>query len=266
MNDKAHTPVRLSVDEPMSINFVVLIIIGAILIGLSKGGFGGPALVAMLTPLFTLMLPTGQAVGLVLPLLLFGDVFAVWIYWRKWDMRYVKLMLPTSLVGILVGGILLLVLADSNQGTTLRRILGLFTLLIVLYKFGSGWLKSFHYEPREWHGRLVGFAAGFGSALANVGSPPFTAYMLLQNIEPMPFLGTTTLFFAIVNLLKLPLTLLSKNVLDLHQFLSIAWVLPVIPISIWFGKRFVHWVNPKTFENIMLVLLFAMSLLMLFGR
>src|SRR6185436_927951 len=114
--------------------------IGALMIGLSKGGFGGPVLVAMLTPLLTSALPAGQAVGLVLPLLIFGDIFALWIYWKKWDLRQIKLLLPAGLVGMIIGGVLLLILVNNNQNELLRRILGLFTLLMVIYKVASGQL------------------------------------------------------------------------------------------------------------------------------
>lgn len=244
---------------------MLIMVVAAFMIGLSKGGFGGPVLVSLLTPLISLALPAGQAVGLVLPLLIFGDIFAVWIYWRKWDMRLIKMMLPPAILGIILGGIVLLTLANSNQNALLRHILGLFTLIFILYKIASERLKAIQYSPRDWHAYLAGGASGFGSALANVGSPPFTAYMLLQKVEPISFLGTTSLFFAILNALKLPITLSSSNVLDVHQFLSIAWVMLFVPVGVWFGKKFTLWVNPKTFENIMLAVLFGISLLMLFG-
>ncbi|MBZ0280618.1 MAG: sulfite exporter TauE/SafE family protein, partial [Anaerolineae bacterium] len=198
-------------------------------------------------------------------LLLVGDLIALRIYWGQWDIRRVKLMLPLAIFGIILGGALLLFLADSKQDLLLRRILGGFTLLIVIYKVGSDALKSVEYQPRNWHGYLAGWASGFGSALANVGSPPFTAYMLLQDVNPTIFMGTTTLFFAIINFLKLPITLLSSNVLNLHLLVSIIWVVPVIPLGSWLGRRFVQSVNPVFFERMMLVLLFIMSLYMLFA-
>jgi len=166
---------------------------------------------------------------------------------------------------IVIGGALLLALAESKQDLLMRRILGGFTLLVVLYKIGSDALKSVNYEPRNWHGYVTGWAAGFGSALANVGSPPFTAYMLLQNVNPTVFIGTATLFFTIVNLLKLPVNLLSSNVLNLHLLASIIWVVPVIPLASWVGKRSVRRMNQKVFERMMLVILFGMSLYMLFA-
>src|SRR6185503_9426374 len=99
-------------------------------------------------------MPASQAVGLVLPLLLVGDIIALRIYWKQWDIRYVKLMLPLAIIGIIIGGALLLLLANSKQDLLLRRILGAFTLLIVVYKVGSDALKSVEYEPRNWHGYL----------------------------------------------------------------------------------------------------------------
>lgn len=246
-------------------DFIILIIVIALLIGLSKGGFGGPVPVSLITPLLSQYMPASQAVGLALPLLLIGDVIALRIYWGQWDIQRVKLMLPLAVIGILTGTAVLLALADSNQDLFLRRILGVFTLLIVLYKIGSDALKNMQYQPHNWHGQLAGWAAGFGSALANVGAPPFTAYMLLQKVNPTVFIGTATLFFAVVNALKLPFTLLSSNVLNLPMLASVIWVVPVIPLGSWIGKRFIGRVNQQVFERFMLVLLFFMSLYMLFA-
>lgn len=242
-------------------SFIIIVILASLLIGLSKGGFGGPVPVAMLTPLLSLIMPAAQAVGIVLPFLIFADVFALYAYWKQWDVHQVRLMLPMGVVGVVMGSILLASLAQ--QDTLFRRILGVFTLIVVIYKVGSAWLTSVHYQPRSWHGYLAGWASGFGSALANVGAPPFTAYMLLQNTNPTVFIGTTTLFFAIVNALKLPGVLLA-GVVSLHQIASIVWALPLIPLGVWLGHRFVRWVNPRAFEQLMLVLLLIMALFLLF--
>ncbi len=244
-------------------SFTVLVIVASLFIGLSKGGLGGPVLVAMITPLLSLAMPASQAVGLVLPLLIFADIFAVYIYWKKWDVRQIKLLLPLGIVGTVLGGLALLALAEAGQDILLRRIIGGFTLVFVIYKLGSSRLTALAYQPQTWHGYVAGWIAGFGSALANMGAPPFTAYMLLQRVAPMPFIGTSTLFFAIVNTLKLPLTLASSKVLDLHLLASIAWTLPLIPFGIWIGKRFVRHINPVIFERLMLALLVLLGIFML---
>ncbi len=244
-------------------DFIILVFIIAILVGLSKGGFGGPMPVVLITPLLSQFMPASQAVGLALPLLIFGDFIALSMYWRKWDIRQIKLLLPSALIGIALGILVLFTLAENGQDLLMQRILGIFTMIVVLYKVISERLRTVHYEPRRWHSYVAGAASGFGSALANVGSPPYTAYMLLQDVSPTSFMGTTTLFFFIVNMIKLPIVLLNSNVLNLHLLASVVWVIPVIPVATWIGRRFVYRVNQKVFEQFMLVLLFLVSLYLL---
>lgn len=247
----------------MQPEFAIIVIIAALFIGLSKGGLGGPVPVAMLTPLLSLMLPASQAVGTVLPLLLIGDAIALGFYWKTWDWQKVREMLPAGVVGVVCGGVLLLAFAAGGQNTLLRRIIGLFTLIVVLYRVGGHWLTALKYTPRPWHSHVVGWASGFGSALANVGAPPFTAYMMLQKMAPLTFIGTTTVYFAIINALKLPLTLVSSNVLNLHLLLSILWAVPLIPLGVVIGRWSVKRMNPVHFDRLMLVLLFILSVFML---
>lgn len=245
--------------------FHIAVACACLFIGLSKGGLGGPVPVAMLTPLLSLVIPASQAVGLVLIPLLIGDLFALRLYWGQWDGRQMRLLLPMAVVGVVMGSALLVSLANARQDIALRRILGGFTLLVAAYKLASARLRSLAYQPRAWHGRLAGWAAGFGSALANVGAPPFTAYMLLQpDVRPMAFIGTSTLFFALVNALKLPGIFLSRQVLDIHQLLSMAWAAPLIPVGVWLGRWAVQRLSPVLFDRIMLALLTLLGLFMLF--
>jgi len=243
--------------------FAIVVIIAALFIGLSKGGLGGPVPVAMLTPLLSQVLPASQAVGIVLPLLIFADVIALRFYWQKWDWSLVRQMLPAAIIGVICGGILLLTLANSGQNLVLRRVIGVITLIVVIYKVGGGYLTKLEYQPRNWHSYLAGWASGFGSALANIGAPPFTTYMMLRKVAPVPFIGTATLLFAIVNALKLPITLLSSRVLDLHLLLSILWVVPLIPVGVLVGRWGVKRMNPVHFDRLMLVLLFILAMFML---
>lgn len=235
----------------MSEGTLALIVVIAFMIGLSKGGLGGPVLVALVAPVLSQIMPVSQAVGMTLPLLLVGDMMALIAYWRAWDMYYIRLMLPPAVIGVAFGIVLLTVLDDK----ALRLALGLFSVVIVTYKVGSDRLKALAYSPRRWHGILAGWASGFGSALANVGAPPFIAYMLLQKIDPRPFIGTTTLLFTVINVLKLPI-FLATGVLTAQGALSIAWAMVIIPPAVLLGSRTVKHFTPKAFELLMTVLLF----------
>lgn len=237
---------------------ILIFALVGILVGMSKGGLGGPVPIALTVPLLTqvIKIEPQQAVGLVLPLLLFADVFALYFYWKQWDSHYIKLMLIPALIGVFVGANVL----TSIDALTLKRIIGMFTLIAVLFKILSDQLSSIEYQPRKWHGWFAGWASGFGSALANVGAPPFTAYLLLQkDMTPRKFVGTTTLFFAIINLAKLP-QFIQNGTLDMNQFMSIAWVVIIVPFAIYAARWVITRIDQKTFEWLLMIPLLILSI------
>jgi hypothetical protein len=233
--------------------------LAALLIGLSKGGLGGPVPVSLTAPLLSLVMPVQQAVGIVLPLLIFADMFALYFYWGKWDMRYIRTMLPIGVIGTIAGVALLVTLS----GAVLGRVIGVITLVAVVYRVLQPRLTRLAYTPRPWHAPLAGLLSGFASALANAGAPPFTAYLLLQpQMNPITFVGTTTLFFAVVNLLKVP-GYVASGITDLTLLGQAPWILVLIPCGVWLGRWVVRHMNPRLFEQTMLVALFVISMYLL---
>src|SRR6266496_2390977 len=156
-----------------TVSVAILIAILGLMIGLAKGGFGG--LGVLLTPLLALVLPVAMAVGVLLPMLMFGDVIALYMYWKQWDLKLLKSMLPAGIVGAIAGTFLLSWLSPNG----LRITLGIFVLLIILYKFASDQIQTIRYQPRSWHAPLAGLLAGVASGMFNSGGPPFNSYLLL---------------------------------------------------------------------------------------
>ena len=231
----------------------------AILIGFSKGGLGGPVPVALTVPILSLIIEPQEAVGLILPLLIFADAFALYFYWKQWDKKLMTLMLVPALVGVALGSFIL----KDIDAVTLKRIIGGLTLVALSFKIGSERLRRLAYHPQAWHGWFAGWASGFGSTLANIGAPPFTAYLLLQpNMTPRVFVGTTTLFFAVINLTKLP-SYITIGILDLSKLLAIAWVFILIPLAIATARAMIDRINHRTFEWIMMAPLLILSIYLL---
>ena len=238
---------------------IFLLALVGILVGFSKGGLGGPVPVALTVPMMTLIIEPQIAVALILPLLIFADVFALYFYWKQWDRDIIKLMLAPGLIGVLVGAI---VLKDIDP-VTLKRIIGGLTLLALTFKIASDRLAALSYEPRKWHGYFAGWASGFGSTLANVGAPPFTAYLLLQpQMTPRRFVGTTTLFFAVMNLTKVPGFLLI-GIFDVERLHSIAWVFLLIPPAVIVARNLIDHINQQVFEWLMMIPLLVLSVYLL---
>lgn len=245
--------------ECMTLEFALIVASVALMIGLSKGGLGA-VIAVMATPLLQLVMPPKNAISLALPLLIIADAFALRAYWRQWDNRYIRLLIPPAVIGIGIGTLLLANLPDD----ALRRLLGVLTLMFVAYRRFGGMITSKGYHPRDWHGTLIGGVSGLGSAVANVGGPPFTAYMLLQNVPPQVFVGTTTLFFALVNLIKLP-PLILAGIFNVNDLIRVLWVLPLLPFGVWLGKLLVKRINQAAFERLMLVVLTITGLYLLFS-
>jgi len=231
----------------------VIIAILGFMIGLAKGGLGG--LGALLTPILSLVLPVASAVGVLLPMLMVGDVFALYMYWEEWDADLLKRMLPMGIAGALAGTFLLSRLSPNS----LRIILGIFVLLVVVYKLASDRIKAIEYRPRLWHAPAAGLLAGVASGMFNGGGPPFNSYLLLKKVRARPFIATAAIYFAILNLIKVP-GFLYTGVLNLPLLFSLWWVFPFIPIGIWVAKGTVTRVSPLAFERIVIILLIFSSL------
>ncbi len=241
----------------MPLNLVI--VLAGLVVGLSKGGLGAP-LGGLIAPMLAITFPVSQAVALTLPLLLVGDGFAIAAYWRAWNMRYIWWLLPAALIGIVIGTTLLV----SLDNRVLKIALGLFTLFFVAFKLFGDRLLSAAYVRRSWHDPAAGLITGLASALANAGGTPYTIYLMLQKLEPRVFVGTITLYFTIINLLKVP-GYIGAGLLDIDRLLTLLPALPLIPVGVLAGRAIVNRVDPRSFERILLAVLALAGVLLLIG-
>jgi uncharacterized membrane protein YfcA len=113
-----------------------------ILLGLSKGGFSGVGTIA--APLIATVVPPMQAVGLLMPLLVTRAAVTVWSYWRKWDTRILKVMLPGQIAGIGLAWLIAAHVPDS----AIRLVIGLIAVGFALsQRFGVA--ARFAYEHAQ---------------------------------------------------------------------------------------------------------------------
>lgn len=239
--------------------FYIVVAGVAFLIGLAKGGFGG-LMGALATPLMALVMPVDQVIGLVLPILMFGDLFAIAFHWRRWDGRLILLLLPGAVLGVIIGTLFI-----TNAPTeTLRLTLGIIVLIFAIYKMlEKRIIGSLKYESRKWHGLLGGTITGFSSALAHTGGPPVSIFLLMQGISPRVFVATAALFFFTLNWIKVPYYFYAQ-LFDFPKLWGVAWLLPMVPLGAWFGRWISEKINPQSFERFVLVLLIVSALILIF--
>ena len=239
--------------------FYIMVAFVAFLIGLAKGGFGG-MLGSLATPMLALVMPADQVIGLVLPILMVADVFAVIMHWRRWNQRLILLLLPGAIFGVSIGTLFI-----TNAPTeSLRLALGIIVLIFAVYKiFEKRVLKTLNYTSKNWHGLLAGTVTGFSSALAHTGAPPVSIYLLTQQLAPPVFIGTSVLFFFILNWIKVPYYLYA-DLFDFDRMLSIVWVLPLVLGGAFFGRWLSGRFKRESFEKVIVAFLIIAALMLIF--
>lgn len=178
--------------------FYALAIPAVLAMGLSKGGFAGLGQVA--TPMLALTMPPLEAAAIMLPIMIVQDWGAVWVYRREWSGRLLAIMLPGALIGMAGAGVLAAHISDA----AVRLSVGLMTFVFSLYSFVAmaRMARGGARKGGVASGAFWGALSGFTSTICQIGGPPFQIYMLAQKLPKMRYVGTTAVFFAALNLLK----------------------------------------------------------------
>ena len=229
----------------------LLIVFSVYLTGVSKGGFAG-GFGTLSVPLMALAISPTQAAGLLLPLLLVMDGFAVKAWWGKQANAEVWRFVLGLLVGVTVGTLLFGSL--SEQGV--RLVLGGISLVFAAYML----FKPVAQKPISTRWALpAASVCGFTSFIAHAGAPPLNLYLLPRKLSKETFIATCAISFAIVNLIKLGpyLWLGEVNVTS-------AWAsLLLVPVA-WLGVHNGFWlqsrVNEKLFYRLVIFAMFLVGI------
>lgn len=238
--------------------FYALAIPAVITLGLSKGGFSGVGTIA--APMLALVVPPLQAVGILTPILITQDVVTVWSYWRQWDLRILKIMVP----GLIAGSGLAWLLAASVPDWAIRLLVGVIAAGFSLSHWLGLVVRVQRERPSALAGQLWGAAAGFTSLIANTGAPPFQIYVLPQKLAKETFVGTFSLFFAIANALKvLPYFMLGE--LNPTNLATSALLLPLAVAANIGGVWLVRRTPTEAFYRVIYVLIFLIGLQLIYS-
>jgi len=238
--------------------FVTVAVLAVLIVGLSKAGLLGSLGMAGV-PLLSLVMPARDAAGMMLPVLLAMDAFAVWTYRKEVDWRIIRIMLPGAAVGTIIGWLLWALVSDD----AVLLFVGVVTLLFILDAILPLRKKLEGLPPSKPWGAFWGGFAGFTSFISHTGGPPFQIYVLPQRLSPAIYAGTTSVFFAIVNTAKLvPYFFLGQ--LNVHNLQLSAALIPVGIIGVLGGIFLVRRISMKWFYRIAYWLVFLLALYLVY--
>lgn len=233
----------------------LLAMVAGLGIGISKSGFAGVSLVHVLV--MAHIFGDKLSTGVVLPMLVIGDICAVIAFKRHAVWRHVARTLPIACVGVGVGTWLMTLIPE----TAYKPIIGWTVLVLVILQV---WRMlnpgRFEHVPHSWtFAAVMGLLAGITTMMANAAGPVMGLYFLAVGLPKYQLTGTSAWFFLIINLYKVPfsagLGLIRADTLLFNLALA-----PVIIIGLFFGRWLLGHVSQKLFDGLILTFAAAVAL------
>lgn len=236
-----------------------LLIVSALLTGISKTAIPGSGILSVTTLAFAF--GGRQSVGILLPMLIISDIFAV--SWYRQHAQWDKLVsvVPGVLTGLAVGATALWLVGGMQASRDiLAMIIGGLTLLMLATHLLRSKLDE-RFAPTSPMGILgTGVFAGFATMVSNAAGPVMTIYMTAHKLPKKEMIGTLAWFFFILNLSKMPiyicLTLMNPRepIVTGHSLLLAACSAPALALGALTGKLVLPRIPQKQFEVAVLAL------------
>jgi uncharacterized membrane protein YfcA len=243
--------------------FYLLAIPAVTLLGLSKGGFAGLGMVA--TPMLALIMPPLQGAAILLPLLIIQDVISVWTYRHAWSAWNLKVLMPGAALGMGAGALF----AGLVSNAVIELTVGAIGLSFVFYTWLFKWLRPalgrVGDKPNRLRvalGLIMGAMSGFMSLLIQVGAPPYQIHILPQRLDKLTLVGTTVIFYAFMNLMKI-VPYFALGQFSTRNFTTSIALLPLAIAANFLGIWLVRRTPTELFYQIAYLLMLLISLALL---
>lgn len=227
----------------------ILVILAAFIVGFSKTGIS--SMMMLVIPILAGVFGGKESTGVLLPLLVTGDLFAVWYYHKHAEWGNIKKLLPWTLIG-LISGIVVGNYINDSQFKALIGIIVIICLGILLYAEKKG--NKTLVPKSRWLSVLTGIAVGFASMIGNAAGPIFSVYLLAKGFKKYDFMGTTAWFFLIINLAKVPLQVFVWHNVTVKSFMTAGLMLPAIALGAFIGAVIIKRLNEKIFRYFIIIL------------
>lgn len=220
-----------------------LFVVCGLLIGMSKAGISGVGL--MVVPLMAGIFGGRPSVGILLPMLIIADIFAVIYYNRHAQWRYVLMAMPWAILGVIVATIF-----GKNINDDQFNIVLAVTILsgIVLLVWQDVKQKKIHVPDKWWFAALLGLAGGFTTMVGNAAGPVMALYLLSMRLPKNNYIGTAAWFFFIINILKVPFHIYSWGTITLSSIKLDLFVAPSIILGVFIGIKIVKLFPEKAYR------------------
>jgi uncharacterized protein len=218
-----------------------------VIIGFSKTGIN--AVSALMVLIMAEIFGGKISSGIVLPMLIFGDLIAVRRYNRHAEWRHVIKLLPWAIAGLFLG-IAVGSFIDDRQFKQVIAITVLLGIAVMVWQEKSGAAVPTHWA----FAAIVGLAGGFSTMIGNAAGTVMAVYLLAMRFPKLSYIGTGALFFMIINLIKVPLQIFFWKGITPQTLVFNAMMIPAILVGTAIGISVVKKIPEKPFRYTMMIL------------
>src|SRR5678815_2609110 len=221
---------------------------GSFLLGIAKGGIKG--LGAIITTFFAIAFGSKASTGILMPLLLAGDVFAVIYYHRHAQWSYLWRLIPWMLGGVLIG----VWYGKDLPEADFKKGMALLILVSVILMWFLEKAKRIQIPDNRAFAGIMGTVSGFSTMVGNLAGPFSELYFLAIRMPKTAFIGTAAWLFFLINIFKLPFHIWSWHTIHMDSVYSDLVLLPAEILGLWAGVVLVNKLNQEYFRKSIMIL------------
>ena len=242
------SPLTLNMLANLSLVEILLVSFAAFVLGLSKSGIKGISIIIIALMVF--VFEAKASTGILLPMLIVGDIFAVIYYNRHAQWKYLFRLMPFMMAGVIIGS-----LAGDNMPEYLfRKSMAVVIFISVVFMFWWDQRKSKTVPKHIPFAGVMGLTAGFTTMVGNLAGSFANIFFLAIRLPKDAFIGTTAWLFLIINLFKVPFHVFSWGTIDCQSLQVSLVFIPAILLGLFFGIRILKRVNDKLFRKFILLM------------
>ena len=239
---------NLFINSELSITTWVLAFSSAFIIGVSKSGIKGIAII--IVTLMALAFGAKESTGLIVPLLIVGDIFAVIYYNRHTQWKYILRFLPWMMFGVLIG----VAIGKDLDENTFKTGMAFVIIGSVLMMYWWDRKKSKN-VPKHWaFAGSMGVMAGITTMIGNLAGAFSNIFFLAMRLPKNEFIGTAAWLFFIINIFKLPFHIFVWETITLESVVLNLKLIPGILIGLLTGIQLVKYIKDDFYRKMILVL------------
>ena len=220
----------------------------ALLLGIAKSGIKGLAI--LIVTGLALVYGAKESTGILMPLLICGDILAVIYYKRHVKWVYLIKLLPWMVAGVLVG----VVFGKDLPEDLFKSGMAMIILISVAMMYYWERKKDRKVPNHLSFAALMGMMAGFTTMVGNLAGVFSNIYFLAIKLPKNEFIGTAAWLFFIINLFKVPFHIWSWGTINQASFQISLSLIPAVILGFMFGVSIVKKIKNDRYRQLILLL------------